>query len=117
MLSPARTARSSLLLIGGLLLLLGVVAVLQYRWIGELSEAERTRLKVRIEERADRFSEDFDREISRVFFGFLPAATGEAGEPDAALAAALARFRAAEPGLVAGVYRVRLHADSALSLR
>jgi len=90
--SPRRAP--TFLLIGGLLALLTVVAGLQYRWLGELSEAERERLKARMEERADRFSEDLDRDVSRAFFALLPAATGDEGDPEDALPAALRRYRA-----------------------
>jgi signal transduction histidine kinase len=51
----------------GLLLLL---AVLQYRWLGQVSEAERERRQAALRVAVQRFSEDFDRELARAFVSF-----------------------------------------------
>lgn len=68
---------------GALLVLLAVLAALQYRWIGELSRAERQRLETTLEASAERFAADFDLEVTRVFAAFaldprLPPAGREA---------------------------------------
>jgi signal transduction histidine kinase len=62
---------ASFALAGALLLLLGVLAALQYRWIGELSRAERRRLEASLESSAERFAADFDLEITRAFAAFV----------------------------------------------
>jgi hypothetical protein len=49
------------------LLLLGLLATLQYRWAGELSEAERLRLRAGAQARADALGRDFDVEVTRAF--------------------------------------------------
>lgn len=64
--------RTSLATAGILLLLLAVIATLQYRWIGEVSEAERDRMRTEAVSAATRVAGDFDREITRVFFSFEP---------------------------------------------
>ncbi len=51
-----------------LLLMLGALAVLQYRWLGEVSEAGRERMMSTLRSRAEQFTEEFDREIARAFF-------------------------------------------------
>lgn len=51
-----------------LLLMLGALATLQYRWVGEVSQAGRHRLATTLHSRAQQFTEEFDREIARVFF-------------------------------------------------
>src|SRR5436853_4622007 len=63
-------AKSSLLLVGLLLILLPVLAVLQYRWIGEVSAAERDRLESSLRVSSDRFATDFDAEFSRLANAF-----------------------------------------------
>jgi signal transduction histidine kinase len=62
-----------------LALSLGVLATLQYRWIDEVSRAEQQRLRASLTAAAERFGEDFDRELARVFHYFLlrpPSAEG-----------------------------------------
>ncbi|HEY3130995.1 MAG TPA: HAMP domain-containing sensor histidine kinase [Acidobacteriota bacterium] len=58
------------LMVGGLLALLAVLAVLQYRWTGEVSEAELQRMQASLRERISRFTQDFDSELSRAFSNF-----------------------------------------------
>lgn len=51
-----------------LAILLGVLAVLQFRWVGQLSADERDRIKDHLKDSADEFAEDFNRELTRAFF-------------------------------------------------
>ena len=53
--------------IGAILTLLAALGTLQYRWAGELSEAEHTRLRAAARTRAESLGRDFDAEISRAF--------------------------------------------------
>lgn len=50
-----------------LVLLLVLLATLQYRWIAQLSEAERTRLEASLQRATTEFCEDFDREITNAY--------------------------------------------------
>src|SRR6266545_1869422 len=50
-----------------LAVLLGALAVLQYRWVGQLSMDERDRMRAHLRARADDFSDDFNRELTRAF--------------------------------------------------
>ncbi|MDX2150643.1 MAG: HAMP domain-containing sensor histidine kinase [Bryobacteraceae bacterium] len=59
----ASAADRPAVLIGGsaaLLVLLITIAVLQYRWIGQVSDAERTRLRARLQESSRAFTDEFD---------------------------------------------------------
>ncbi len=58
---------SSSLTLAVLLLLLATLGTLQYRWAGELSEGERTRLRASAQSRADALGRDFDHELTRAF--------------------------------------------------
>ena len=44
-----------------LVALLGALATLQYRWLGDVSQAERERMRAGLQTRASDFSEAFDR--------------------------------------------------------
>lgn len=49
---------------------LAVLGTLQYRWIGQMADAERHRMRAGIEFAAHHFSDDFDHELTRIFFAF-----------------------------------------------
>ena len=50
--------------------LLALLAFLQYRWLGQVSEGERQRMRTTLEARARDFAADFDRELSRTAAAF-----------------------------------------------
>ena len=50
-----------------LVVLVGVLAFFQYRWLGQVSEADRDRQRSTLNQRAREFASDFDREIGRAF--------------------------------------------------
>jgi hypothetical protein len=56
-----------LLVVGFVTLLLLGLGCLQYRWTGELSEAEGVRLRAGLKMRADLLAQDLDREVTRAF--------------------------------------------------
>src|SRR5215470_9314183 len=55
-----------------LLLLLPVLAYLQYQWLGQVSEADRERMQASLRRASDEFRDDFDREITAVYSSFQP---------------------------------------------
>lgn len=55
-----------------LLLLLAVLATLQYRWIGELSALERRRMDENLRVGANRLADDLNLEVTRVFLYLHP---------------------------------------------
>src|SRR6266446_1722130 len=57
-------------LAGGLLGLIALLATLQYRWLGQISEAERDRMIATLGNNAAGFAEDFDRELNRAYLLF-----------------------------------------------
>src|ERR1043165_2092001 len=60
----------SIFLVIGLLALLGLLAALQYVWLGQISEAERDRITRRLQTDTERFGEDFNREIQTAYVNF-----------------------------------------------
>jgi len=117
----------------GLLMLLPLLALMQYRLLGKVSQAERERMRASLQVSADRFSLDFDQEIIRIYSAFLvtPSPAPSAASPDLAtsrgatrpdaratsipdrtgqlLTSAYARWHetTAYPRLIDGVYLVR----------
>ncbi|HSY47729.1 MAG TPA: HAMP domain-containing sensor histidine kinase [Thermoanaerobaculia bacterium] len=76
----SRSAAAALISLVVLAAALAVLGVLQYRWIGQVADAERQRMRAGIEFAAHHFSDDFDHELTRIFFAFqmpLPEATPE----------------------------------------
>lgn len=68
-----RRVRLDLILTAGLVLLVGALAVLQYRWLGSVSDAERARLRQSLDQRAADLARDVDREITRLYVAFQTA--------------------------------------------
>jgi hypothetical protein len=56
-----------LTLSGALIVLLALLAVLQYRWLGQVSAGERELMQASLRISADRFREDFNREFNRAY--------------------------------------------------
>ena len=65
-----------------LLILVVALGALQYRWVGQVSEAERAQLTQSLDRRAREFAEDFDRQIGRAFDVFRLPASFTVDTPD-----------------------------------
>lgn len=88
-----------------LVVLVGVLAFFQYRWLGQVSEADRDRQRSTLNQRAREFATDFDREIGAVY----NALQYDASNPDTAVSVFANRFtawrdQAAFPRIVKNVY-------------
>lgn len=59
-----------LIITTGLVILLLSLALLQYRWLSQVSAAEYTRMQSMLKTSASRFSDDFDRELTRAYLHF-----------------------------------------------
>jgi len=99
-------SKSRFILVTILLLLLPFLAVLQYRWLGQLSESTQKQMKASLRATAARFSEDFDREITEAYAAFAPAFDFGEENPQRRYAGSYARWResARYPRLVNAVY-------------
>jgi signal transduction histidine kinase len=74
-----------------LVALLATLATFQYRWLGEVSEAERARMRDSLRTRAADFTQEFDRELTRLYLGFQVDGDLIEKDPGGVLADALAR--------------------------
>ena len=65
-----------------LVILVVALGALQYRWVGQVSEADRAQLKQSLDRRAREFAEDFDRQIGRAYDVFRLPASFSTSSPD-----------------------------------
>lgn len=101
-----------------LVVLLAALAILQWRWIGEVSEVETQRMRASLMSAGSRFTEDFDREITRTFLYFHPELSDQPEGRRERVAGQYARWAAEAPypGLVRDVFYVG-HGDDFECLR
>jgi signal transduction histidine kinase len=101
-----------------LLLLLAALATLQYRWIGRLSDMERQRMHENLKSAGSRFTEDFDRELTRAFIYFHPEPDGAAGDSLNRVLYQYDRWRdnAPWPDMIQDFFTARRKADGTLEL-
>lgn len=106
------------LLAAALLALLATLGTLQYRWLGEVSDAQRERLRATLESSARRFANDFDHELTRLFLHFQPLAAWRrpADAPDAAALLAGWRDETPYPDMLAEVLRAERTGRGELAL-
>src|SRR5262249_3547288 len=85
--------------------LLGLLGSLQYRWLGEVSEAEEARLRAAARGRAEPVARDLDRELTRAFLLLQVDAASLADAHAGTFAERYARWKsgAAHPALVKDV--------------
>ena len=105
-------------LAGAALLLLPLMAALQYRWIGQVSDAERERRERTLKQATTQVAQDLDLELFRAFAGLQ--VDGEALQADDWTAyaerAGVWRAAATSPALVRDVLLADRH-GAALRLR
>jgi hypothetical protein len=101
--------------------LLVLLAVLQYRWLGQISDADRAQRRARLEQDASAFAQDFDRELARAFLLFQSEPIGDPVPPDLAtrFAQRYDHWQASSsfPRLLKDVYSVSLSEDGGADLR
>ncbi|HZN10860.1 MAG TPA: HAMP domain-containing sensor histidine kinase [Blastocatellia bacterium] len=95
-----------LILLGALLMLLPLLAALQYRWLGQVSRAERERMQSSLRAGLAQLRRDFDRELARAFITFQPHPVTPLGQPAVAYAERYAHWArtAPYPGLVEALF-------------
>jgi signal transduction histidine kinase len=67
-----RRALLSVVFVGALFILCGVLALLQYRWIGEVAQAARQRLQAELHASLNRLSRDFNSEVGAAIRSAMP---------------------------------------------
>jgi signal transduction histidine kinase len=102
-------------LTAALLILLPALAVLQYRWVGQLGDAARERMQRNLHNAARQFQESFDSEVARAFVS-LQVDAARSTERYAERYGAWASTTA-YPWLVANVYVVDAPGDDLRLLR
>jgi signal transduction histidine kinase len=114
----AHRASLTLLLIGVLVALLGLLAVLQYKWLGQISVAERQTMQTNLRTQGRALQEEINKEIelasSRVRMSLADYRKDSWGE----LIERYSRWKAntAYPGLIKSVYLARADGDGQFNL-
>src|SRR6185369_12407960 len=91
-----RRTALSWLFVAGLFVLCGVLGVLQYGWIGEVSVAARDRLRGSLQASLNRISSDFGVELATAVRALLPAgAATDSATIEAEVAARYAQWKSA----------------------
>jgi len=103
-----RPHRSLLLGAIALSVLLAALATLQYRWLGQIGEADAARLRAGARSRAVQVGREFDREITLAFLWLQADAATVRGGDATAYAGRFSHWSslAAQPGIVRTVYVV-----------
>ncbi len=101
-----------------LLGLIALLATLQYRWLGQISEADRERTRTVLASGASEFAADFDRELAHAYLLFQPESPEDLEEAHVAerFAARYDRWQASArfPRLLKDVYLVSFGQDTSL---
>lgn len=102
-----------LLLPAGLILLVILLGTLQYRWLGQVSEAERAQLQRSLSQRANEFAQEFDREIGLAFEQLTIDSVALEGDPWPAVATRYDAWheRAMFPDMVRALYLAQSEGD------
>src|SRR6185503_8215232 len=89
-----------------LLGLIALLATLQYKWLGRISDEEREGMKASLTTRASGFAQDFDSELTRAYLLFQVEPMEDAGNLAARVAARYDRWQstARYPRLIKDVY-------------
>lgn len=87
--------------------LMALLATLQYRWLGQISSAERERMGAMLNTRATAFAQDFDREMTRAYLLFQSDAA-VAGNHATRMATRYDRWQATArfPRMIGAIYVV-----------
>lgn len=93
--------------------LVAVLATLQYRWLGQVSEAEREQLRRSFNQRAREFADEFDFEISRAYATLQLTQNSVAARDWTAFASAVDKWNttAKFPQTIRGIYLAESAAD------
>lgn len=102
-----------LVLPAGLILLVILLGTLQYRWLGQVSEAERAQLQRSLAQRANEFAQEFDREIGLAFEQLTIDSVALEGDPWPAVATRYDAWheRAMFPAMVRALYLAQSDGD------
>ena len=114
-----------LVVAAAMLVMIAVLATLQYRWLGRISDAERERLTAALSGMADAYAKDFDRELALAYMLFQldPVIPGSAQPGTESVPARLAerhdRWQATAryPKLIRELYVIARESDGSIRLQ
>jgi two-component system sensor histidine kinase SenX3 len=85
------------------------LAVLEYRWLDQVSQADREQRRASLQQRAEEFADDFDREIARLYVFLQTASLGVETGADGTFAKRYDAWHetARDPQMVRAIYWAR----------
>lgn len=117
--SPRFRLSLPIALTGALIALLGVLALLQYRWIGQIGAAERDKLEESLQTATDALGEDLYRELARVGLTFGSGSPAGNADPSERLGRNHDFWQATAPfpDLVGDIYTAAVEPQGTISLQ
>jgi hypothetical protein len=114
-----RESRVMIAMVAALSLLLPLLAALQYRWLDQLSEAEREQMRGILNAAASRFSQDFDRELNAAYASFRPDRIPTPADGERSYSAKYTRWASVTqfPRLIKDVWMASVAADNSIVLK
>ena len=102
-----------------LLGLIVLLATLQYRWLGQISNAERDRMRASLGTRTTEFAHEFDGEITRAYLLYQVEPLQSGDNLAARIAARVDRWQATAryPRMIKDLYFVQVGSDGVTTLR
>ena len=102
-----------------LLGLIVLLATLQYRWLGQISNAERDRMRASLGTRTTEFAHEFDGEITRAYLLYQVEPLQPGDNLAARIAARVDRWQATAryPRMIKDLYFVQVGSDGVATLR
>ena len=102
-----------------LLGLIALLATLQYKWLGRISDAEREGMRATLNTRASGFAQDFDSELTRAYLLFQVGPLQDGQFAAARVAALFDRWQATAryPRMIKDVYLVPGHTEAGAPLQ
>ena len=107
-----------MLLLAAVIILLPVVATLQYRWLGRVADAEQARMQAVLRSAVAQFSDTFDREITRAYSVFQQHRGSDVGHAAEEIGLATDEWQATalDPAIMRDLYVVVGAADGPTQL-
>lgn len=113
-------SQTVLVLVLFLPIILVVLAILQYSWLSQISEAERERLQIHLQTGVQRLSQDFNAEVTRAYYAFQIEGRQVSEQPIEDLLAQrynVWREQSLFPQIVGDLYLIRADGEAMETLR
>jgi signal transduction histidine kinase len=107
----------TLVLASALIALLPLLAFLQYRWLGQVSQAEHDKMLENLKRETSQFCKDFDAEVSKAYWLFTVDDSGKSAQKAEEFASSYQHWiqSSSHPGLIKSIYAVEFGSNKSIS--